>query len=164
MFTIIISTMFYSYTYAGGTWVFDISMNSWNSTLPRGCIWGGASDWDVRVWVHDILESRKYTVVVCAHTVVMCVVLQGEPLINMGPWKLFSSIVHSGCLCCEGGEALVNMGVLKLFSSSFLRESEPHSGSVYTHSGCWLCAQSSSVWPHSSYVCCFIARSPCIQL
>ena len=74
---------------------------------------------------------------------------------------------HSGCLCCEGeegGAALVYTGFLKLFYSSFLREIEPHSDSVYTHSGFCLWAQSSSVWPHSGYVCCFIARSLCVLL
>ena len=75
-----------------------------------------------------------------AHTVVVCIVRAG------------------------GGAALVYTGFLKLFSSSFLREIEPHSDSVYTHSGFCLWAQSSSVWPHSGYVCCFIARSLCVLL
>ena len=35
-------------------------------------------------------------------------------------------------------EPLINMEPLKLFSSSFLRGIDPHSGSVYPHSGC-LC-------------------------
>ena len=51
-----------------------------------------------------------------------------------------------------GGASLVYTGFLKLFSSSYLREIEPHSDSVYTHSGFCLWAQSSSVWPHSGYV------------
>ena len=36
------------------------------------------------------------------------------------------------------GGGLINMGPLKLFSSSFWRGIDPHSGSVYPHSGC-LC-------------------------
>ena len=42
------------------------------------------------------------------------------------------------CVVEGGGEILVNMGLLKVFSSYFLREIEPHSGSVYTDSGCCL--------------------------
>ena len=48
---------------------------------------------------------------------------------------------HTVDLCYErGGEPLVNMGLLKFFSfsSRFLRGIDPHSGSVYPHSGC-LC-------------------------
>ena len=50
--------------------------------------------------------------------------------------------VHTVVVCVVkgggGGAALLNMGLLKVFSSCFLREIEPHSGSVYTHSGCCL--------------------------
>ena len=35
----------------------------------------------------------------------------------------------------RGGAALINMGPLKVISSSFFREIDPHSGSVYTQ---WL--------------------------
>ena len=63
-----------------------------------------------------------------------------------------------------GGGGTGKHGVLKLFSSSFLGEIEPHRDSVYAHSGCCSYAQSSSVWPQSGYVCCFIARSLCMLL
>ena len=51
------------------------------------------------------------------------------------------SCIQTVVVCVvEGGgeEILVNMGLLKVFSSCFLREIEPHSGSVYTDSGCCL--------------------------
>ena len=86
------------------------------------------------------MVSSAYTAVSSAHTVVVCFVRGGE------------------------GAVKVYTGFLKLFSRSFLREIEPQSDSVYTHSGFCLWAQSSSVWPHSGYVCCFIARSLCMLL
>ena len=54
----------------------------------------------------------------CTHTVVVCVV--------------------------RGGGGLLNMGLLYVFSSCFIREIEPHSGSVYTHSGC-MCRKGEGV-------------------
>ena len=59
-----------------------------------------------------VTGELTHTVVLYAHTVVVCVVKGGGPLINMGP--------------------------LKLFSSSFLKGIHPHSGSVYPRSGCVL--------------------------
>ena len=56
-----------------------------------------------------------HKVVPYAHTVVVCVV-KGR-----------------------GGEPLINMGPLKLFSTSFLRGIDPNSGSVNPHSGCLYC-------------------------
>ena len=55
-----------------------------------------------------------HTVVPYVHPVVLCVVKRG------------------------GGRALVNMEPLKLYSSRALFGIDPHSGSVYPHSGC-LC-------------------------
>ena len=84
-----------------------------------------------------------YTVVVCTHTVVMCVLIQEGTPYNMGLRKLFSGIVHSSCvyplptqwLCVQfyRGEPLINMGLRKLFSSSV------YSGCVYPHSGYERC-------------------------
>ena len=71
--------------------------------------------------------------VVCAHTVVMCVFYRGKPLINMGPLKvvfqwIFTeelthtvvSSAHTVVFCVvmrRRGAALVNTGSLKLFFS-----------------------------------------------
>ena len=87
---------------------------------------------------------------------VVCVV-KGKgvnPLINMGPLKLFSSSFfggiephigsvypHIGWLCYGGVERETpdNHGVLNVvfqYSSSCHRGKDPHSGSVCPHSGC----------------------------
>ena len=80
--------------------------------------------------------------------------MEREPLITKGLLMLFSSshLVVTGekthtvvpyantvvvCLV-NGGGSLVNMGPLRLFSSSVMIGIDPHSGSVYPHSGC-LC-------------------------
>ena len=75
-----------------------------------------------------------HTVVVYAHTVVVCVLWGGGAFINMGPGKLFSSRVltsvnpHSGCVstqwlwvrikwlcvCVVGGGDLYKHGTLKV--------------------------------------------------
>ena len=60
---------------------------------------------------------------------------------------------HSGCMCCEGGGGggLLNMGLLKVFSSCFLREIEPHSGSVYTQCLKMAIVESQlALWTHGS--------------
>ena len=81
----------------------------------------------------------------------------GEPLINMGPKKLFPVVywrtlthkvvpcTHTVVVCVvkRGGEPLVNMGSLKLFSSSFLRGIDPRSSYVYPQRSC-LCYE--GVW------------------
>ena len=45
---------------------------------------------------------------------------------------------HTVVVCVVKGRrvSLVNMGPLWLFSSSFFRGNDPHSGSMYPHSGC----------------------------
>ena len=53
-------------------------------------------------------------VAVCDHTVFVCI-LGEEPLINIGPWNLFSS--------------------------SVVRRTNPHSGSVSSHCDCLYCEE-----------------------
>ena len=83
-----------------------------------------------------------YTVVLRAHTVVVCVVMEGGDPDTQGPWTLFSIgilswiIPHSGSVShtvlvyvvvgWEGG-LQINRGPSKLFSSSFWRWIDPHS-------------------------------------
>ena len=97
-----------------------------------------------------------HTVVVCTHTVVVCVV-EGEPLINMGLWKLFSSSVlrsnnpHNGCMypsvvvCVVEGELLINMGLWKLLFSI-------QHGTLEKH-GAWGNVHFLDWWQSTNYEC-----------
>ena len=102
-----------------------------------------------------VWRELTHTVVPCTHTVVVCVMKgwRGKPLITMVRLKLFSSThlvvtgelthtvvpyAHTLVVCILKGGPQINMEPLKLFSSNFLSGIDPHTGSVYPHSGC-LC-------------------------
>ena len=107
------------------------------------------------------------------HTVVDCVVRRrrrGAALVNTGPWKLFSSRVHSGCvptqwLCvlfyrgnplwrARGGTfyiGRINMSNIQR-GAALVNTRHWKLFSCRVHSGC-MC-------PHSGYVRCFIGGTP----
>ena len=107
-----------------------------------------------------------------AHTVVVCVVRRrrGVALVNTGPRKLFSSRVHSGCVCPHSGyvcflwrETPYKHGVLEsCFPVGFYRGIDAHSGFVCSPlESCFPVAfyrgidrHSGFVSSHSGCLCC----------